>query len=251
MTIKAYIQKELIEHHRRFRLLILLVLSLLFAFTAPVILYFLPKILASQANSNMDLTSLFTLGQTTAIINYMNDMFEIPGLIMIIFGANLVYKEFKPQAITIPFANGMSFSSMILTKFFVYIGLIALITFFSFIINHYYSGLVFNEFYAYMSDTLHGWLSFVIYVAFHVALAICVLIYSRSLFASLSVAIASYFILPNLVKFFDLSYSPYNLLFNLNLTPWTVSSIINMVITSIIIVGLLLVSMKKKFELWR
>ena len=145
MTYKTYLKKEIMEHSRKYRLLILFIVILISAFSAPVILYFLPKILESQTNASMDLTMLFDTGQVPAIQNFINDMYEIPGILIIVFAASTFVNEFTKETIVIPYSNGLNFKAMVLSKYTVYAVMITGLVGLGFIINHFYSGIVFNK----------------------------------------------------------------------------------------------------------
>ncbi len=249
MTIKAYVYKETKEHIRKYRLLIIGILTLILAFSSPVVLYFLPKILADQTQSTMDLSSLFQTGQVPAIQSYIGDMYEIAGVLIIILSSGLILNEIKSHSIVIPFTNNLKMSQMIITKYMVYMFYISIIVLIGFIINHYYSGLVFKSFDASIIFTLNAYLAYMFIIGFHIALTFLISSYTKSLFATLSLTLLSYFVFPSLFNLLSLKIGTYQLLTSFQLLPLSKYTKLSMFVTFISIMILLYITTRKKVEI--
>lgn len=211
MTYKAYFKKELLEHQRTFRLLIIFAVTLVTAITSPLMVYFLPKILSSQLETTESIAHLFQIGQMPGIQSFQNDLLEIPGTIMLVFAAIIVYNEYKKKAIVLPLTNGLKHGAMILMKFLTYCLLIAISVIVSAVINHYYSGLIFDEWTAdFLSSMIYA-MNFSFYMMYHIALCFFIIVYTKKLFIGILLPMISYIGLPSLIKLF-VNHSPYHLL---------------------------------------
>lgn len=246
--IKAYIYKELVEHKRKHRLLILLLSILIFANTAPVVLYFLP-ILLSKQTGGLDLSGYFQVGQQASIISFISDCYEIVGLLIVVLSSTLIHHEYKKKSITIPYTNGLNLKVMVWSKYLVYTIMAVLMLLIGFIVNHYYSGLIFNEWTADLKDTLFALCCLSSYVCFHVAIAFIVSAYTKSTFATLTITLFSYYMLPSITSLFGIKVSPYILLESLQLTTMNNHLMFSLIFTWIGIILLVSIASAKKMEL--
>jgi len=252
MTFKSYFCKETLELIRTYKLLIIGIIGLLFAFTTPVITYFLPKILESQMSGDVDFSTLIQANQTASIQSFFGDLYEIMGLVIIIFSAKLIIHEFKSKRIVIPFTVGINLKSMVISKYLVYVVYTNIIVILSIIINYVYSGVVFNDFSTSISMTANSALGFLLFLDFNITLVFLMSILTKSTFAVLTTTLISYYILPSLISLFSfMKFGPYHLLQSLVLIPMTkyfICSIILSLLGILIMLGLS-VTFIKKFEL--
>lgn len=252
MTFKSYLYKETLELIRTYKLLIIGIIGLIFAFTTPVITYFLPKILESQVDGQIDFSTYIQANQITSIQSFFGDLYEIMGLIILIFAAKLIIAEFKSKKIVIPFTTGLNLKSMVVSKYLVYIIYTNIIILISIMINYFYSGVVFNDFSTSISMTFNSTIGFLLFLDFNITLVFLMSILTKSTFSVITIALISYFVMPNLIGLVSvIKFGPYHLLESLVLIPMTTyfqNSIILTLLCIMVMLGLC-ITFIKNFEL--
>ncbi|MBI9012042.1 MAG: hypothetical protein JEZ08_07385 [Clostridiales bacterium] len=252
MTFKSYLYKETLELIRTYKLLIISIIGLLFAFTTPVITYFLPKILESQIDGPIDFSTYILSNQTTSIQSFFGDLYEIMGLFIIIFSVKLIIDEFKSRRIVIPFTIGINLKAMVISKYLVYIIYTNIIVIMSIIINYTYSGVVFNDFSTSISMTFNGTLGFLLFLDYHITLVFLMSILTKNTFSVITTTLLSYYVLPSFLGLFSvIKFGPYHLLDSLILVPMTTcfQYSIFLTISGILVMLGLCMTFIKNFEL--
>lgn len=170
-SFTAYIKKEYMEGLRSFKFLILALGIILFALLDPLMLKLLPYILESQA-PGMDLSQLANYTQEGAIQNYMNDLFQISNLVLVLTLMGILSEEIKNKTLIIPYSNKVNINGIVLAKYFVYGGAIFIITLVGFLVNYYYSKLLFPEEIISIGRVFKSSLIFGLYFLFNLSLVL-------------------------------------------------------------------------------
>jgi len=168
-SFAAYIKKEAMEGIRSFKFLILAIGIILFALLDPLVLKLLPNILASQA-PGMDLSQLVNFTQAGAIQSYMNNLFQISNLVLVLSLMGILSEELKNKTLVIPYSNKANINGIVLAKYLVYSVAILIITLVGFLINYYYSKLLFPEEVLRISILFKTSLIFSLYFLFNLSL---------------------------------------------------------------------------------
>jgi ABC-2 type transport system permease protein len=117
--MKTYLKKEVLYGMRNYKFLIIFAVYIFFALFDPLMLKFLPIILADQFGG-MDITEAMAIDQAGAIQNFLNTNYQIVTLVIAIALMGLVASEIKDKEIIIPTCLGMSLKKWIVSKIFVY-----------------------------------------------------------------------------------------------------------------------------------
>ena len=141
---------------------------------------------------------------------------------------------------------------MLLSKYVVYSLVITSVIGLSLTINHFYSGIVFDDFSVKFSFTLHAMVSLIIFINFNVAIMFLISSLTRNSVIVITVTLINYLILPSILNIFRvLKYTPYRLIESLSLTSFTQTAKISIFLTLgliILIISLAMIKIKK-FEL--
>lgn len=246
MTFKSYIYKETLELIRTYKIFIVLIVALLFALSAPLITLLLPKILASQVSGTTDFSALFQSNQTAAVQSFLGDLYQIVGMIILVFASQSIVGEFKTKKIVIPFSIGVNLSSMYLAKYLMIVVYSNIIIVVATLINYLYSAIVFQEFITSFSMTINGLFGFLIFLDFCLALVFCLSTFTQSTFVIITIALVNYYILPSILNFINwIKVGPHYLVKGLSLIPMTQYFMASLLITFSCIIVISVIGMKR------
>lgn len=243
----THIKKEWLSHLRQHRFLILGVIVLFFSLSDPVMLYFTPLILESQVGSSVDLSSLFEVSQRISIQNFMGDLYQIFGIVTIIFTTNILINEYKKHKIVMPYAIGLKTDHLIFTKYLVYTFLVNAMILLGSIFVHYYSGFIFEDYTSPLQSTLFSALGLMIFLNYNIALVFLIGAFKQSKVLINTCVLINYLALPSFFGLFKfIRISPYRSLEATNMIS-SQNLILSMILTVIItIVAIALSAMKLK-----
>ncbi len=147
MNIKACIKKEFLDGIRNYRFLVIVVSFLFFAILDPVMSKFiLPEIMKSQFPGLPEeaLASLMDNSQIGIIRTYLNDVFQIGMLVVILTLSGVVAQEINQKTIIFPVTSGKKFHQILISKFIVY-GIVLMVSaVFCAMVNYLYTGVLFG-----------------------------------------------------------------------------------------------------------
>jgi ABC-2 type transport system permease protein len=141
-TFKAYFKKEIMESSRQYKYIILAIGIIAFAILDPFMLKILPKILEKQLQG--DLRSLFVATPKSAIISYINHLFQIGNLFIIFTLASSLSDEINGEKLVFPYSKGSRPSSIVIAKITFYTILVTILTFVGFLTCYYYGSFLFK-----------------------------------------------------------------------------------------------------------
>lgn len=249
-SFTAYIKKEVLEGIRNFKFLIIALGIILFALLDPLMLKLLPHILENQA-PGIDLSQLVNYTQEGAIQNYMKNLFQISNLVIVLSLMGLLADEIKNKTLIIPYSNKGNLKGIILAKYIVYSIVLVSITIIGFLINYYYSKILFPEEVINITKLLKSSLIFGIYFLFNLSL----ILFMSSLFKKGIIAgilsLSIIYLSPAIDMFEKVSkYFPHYLLKQANLlstnySDFIIKSILITFLYIIILIGLTIYRMNK------
>jgi ABC-2 type transport system permease protein len=235
----SIIKKEILEGIRSYKLLIIAVGVIFFAFLDPLILKLLPKIMEYQM-PGFDLASIMRIDQPTAVMNYYKNLHQIGTLIIGFTLMSLIAGELKNKTTIIPWCSGMNFTKWIVSKFIVYFLFLLVIMTTSTVINYYYSCSLFSGHRISLLASIKGGFMFSMFYTFLVSCLIFFgsLLKKPNIAALISITLA-YLISPISGLFKVSQYTPAGLLTEANLlTPYfTKNGLVSIIAT----LGLILI----------
>ncbi|MTI70419.1 MAG: ABC transporter permease [Firmicutes bacterium] len=168
-SYKAYFKKELIEGIRNYKFLILAIGIILFAILDPIMLKLLPEILKGQTQG-VDISQFMNINHRFSITNYMNDIYNIANIVIALTLMGVITDEIKDKNIVIPLTKGLNLEGLVIAKTLVYSLIITSFTFVGFIINYYYSQILFPKDLVSFSSVMKSCLLYSIYLLFVISL---------------------------------------------------------------------------------
>ncbi|WP_069649888.1 hypothetical protein [Caloranaerobacter ferrireducens] len=210
-TFQAYLKKEIFEGVRNYKYIVLTVGFIFFAVLDPLILKILPVILKNQIP--IDLSQVMKITQKSAMQNYMKDLFQISNIVLALTIMGTLAEEVKGKTLVFPYSKGVSSLGIVLAKTVHYTAVVMFLVFAGFIINHYYSEILFTDEPVTFFQILKVTLMFSIYYMFNISLIIFMSsIFKSGIGAGLSALILIFFmpLLSNIT--FINEYLPYYLL---------------------------------------
>jgi ABC-2 type transport system permease protein len=150
-SFKAWIGKEFKEGVRRYAFLGMGGAFLFFAILDPLMMRFLPAILASQMGSASSSlppgalvpASLFPATRSFGFETFLGDIFEIGTLVVCLVLGGVLARERRSRALVIPFSKGSSISGMVLAKAAANTAFVAPAAFIAVMLSYAYAGAVF------------------------------------------------------------------------------------------------------------
>ncbi len=139
----VYIKKEILSGIREYKFLIILAVYLIFALLDPLMLKFLPILVAGQLG-DIDITQAISLNQPTAIINSISSNYQIISLVIGISLMGLVANELKNKSVVIPSVLGLDLKKWIISKFVVYSTFIIIISIIAQVVTNTYALTLFD-----------------------------------------------------------------------------------------------------------
>jgi len=240
----VYVKKEILSGMREYKFLIILAAYLIFALLDPLMLKFLPMLVAGQLG-DIDITQAISLNQPTAIANSISSNYQILSLVIAISLMGLVANELRNKSILIPSVLGLNLKSWIITKFVVYSTFIIAVSVLGQVITNIYSMTLFSG--RTISILASIKIGFLIGV-FHSFILVMVLLFGTltkkqgiAAFASLLVT----YLLPTISKLVDIVwYTPAGLIAEANylLTYFTTDGLTSLLMSFTLIVSLLLIT---------
>lgn len=246
-TFKAYVKKESLELFRSNKLFILIFIALFFALSTPVMLYFTPKILASQFGE-IDFSQMMTINVWSAYTNYLGDIYQIFFVVALFFALKIFTDEFKSQKIVMPLMAGVNLKVMYIAKFAVLSALVSIIVYVVSMINYGYSALVFEN--TSLSFIAANWYvsGLLLYFLLHVALLYFMSTIRLKGFLIMFFTLAHFFAMPSIVGMFRfIKISPYQLV-SFDYTRLDSTVVISQIVTVCCIVLILTITSKIKIN---
>jgi ABC-2 type transport system permease protein len=247
-AFNAYFKKEITESLRQYRYLILAAGIIIFAIIDPLMLKLTPMLLKSQVPDGFDITSLIQITQQAAIQNYIKDLFQMSSIFIAFSLCGMLCGEIYSNKFVFPFSKGSSPAQIVLAKFIHYSAVVTIFVFIGFIINYYYSSLLFGSESLSVIDILQSAFLISIYYIFTISLLIFFSsIFKKGIAAGISVLLINY-ISAVFVKIQSIAkFLPHNIissasLFNISDAKIT---IIFTLILSIILLVLTIIRMNK------
>lgn len=139
-TFKAYFKKEIMESKRQYKYVILAVGIIAFAILDPFMLKILPKILQKQLQG--DLTSLFITTPKSAVIKYINDLFQIGNFFIIFTLSTTLNDEINGENFVFPYSKGSNPAGIVMAKVIHYIIVVTILIFLGFLTCSYYGSIL-------------------------------------------------------------------------------------------------------------
>ncbi|MBS4535330.1 hypothetical protein GOQ29_06825 [Clostridium sp. D2Q-14] len=226
-SFTAYIKKEYMEGIRNFKFLIIALGIILFALLDPLMLKLLPHILENQA-PGMDLSQLANYTQEGAIQNYMQNLFQISNLVIVLTLMGLLSEEIKNKTLIIPYSNKVNINGIVLAKYIVYAGAIFIIILIGFLINYYYSKLLFPEEIINIGRVLKSSSIFGVYFLFNLSLVLLMSSLFRKSIAAGILSLSIIYLSPAIGMIEKISkFSPYYLVNQANILSDNYDSFLN------------------------
>ncbi|SHJ69514.1 ABC-2 type transport system permease protein [Anaerobranca californiensis DSM 14826] len=209
-SFKAYFKKEILESLRQSRYIIFLAGFGIWALVNPLGLKFLPQLIGDQLPQ--ELLDQLIPDRAGAMQNYISDVFSLVIMFVIFPLMGILSDEVGRQRLMLPASKGLSLSQMVLAKSFHYSGVIIDVVFIGFLINYYYTGVLFGDGGITIFNVLQSALLVAIYFIFIISLLLFVSsLVKKGIIAGLSVLVFNY-LLP-LISSIDkiTKFSPYYL----------------------------------------
>jgi len=236
----AFLSKEIKEGTRNYKYLAIGLCFIILGIVDPLILKVLPIILKSQ--SSIDISQIMVINQQLAIQNYMKDLFQIVNIVIAFSLMGILAEEIRGKTLVFPYSKGVSASGMVIAKNISYSIVLPVMVFLGFLINYYYSGVLFPEGTVAFADVVKSASLFSIYYVFNISLITFLSsILKRGLitgFTSLGIILI---LMPLFTKINVLrKFIPYDLVQNANVVSPVSSSTIAFTIVCIIVYIILL-----------
>lgn len=231
--LKPYLKKEILEWTRTQRLMILGIAILFFTFSTPLMLYALPIILKNQMP---ELLTLFKTSQSISLTNFIGDVYQIFGGIVLFFGFKSFTKEFSNGQFITPWITGANIKKVYLAKFLSFIMMVFMLITISTTFSYFYAGLIFNDFTTPIASVFSEILAVSSFIFLHLSVLLLLSSKKISNFIVIPVVFGSYYILPGLFSLLSLNFdTPFDLLnFDFNTLNYD-TSVITLAITVIIV----------------
>ncbi|MBN2796366.1 MAG: hypothetical protein JXR88_13225 [Clostridia bacterium] len=210
-TFIAYFKKEHMEFTRTYKFLILGFIALFFALSSPIVLYFTPKILATQFDGSFDFATLMQTSLKTSFFGYMDDVYQILFVIMLFFGLAIFNNERVKYKNVLPKMAGATDQGIYAGKI-VYIAAIMLfITYIASFINYAYGYFIFPKDLT-LSDSSIIILGYYLFFMFNIALLSLFSAIQMKKFFIIFITLIHYYAVPPVANLFKLKVSPYHLI---------------------------------------
>ncbi|SES69505.1 hypothetical protein [Anaerobranca gottschalkii] len=209
-SFKAYFKKEILESLRQSRYIIFLAGFGIWALVNPLGLKLLPQFLGDQLPS--ELLDQLIPDRAGVIQNYISDVFSLIIMFVIFPLMGILSDEVGRQRLMLPASKGLSIPQMVLAKSFHYNGVIFAAVFIGFLVNYYYTGLLFGDGGITIFHALQSAILVAIYFIFIISLLLFVSsLVKKGIIAGLTVLVFNY-LLP-LISSIDKikEFSPYYL----------------------------------------
>lgn len=141
------IKKELLEGTRTYKFLIIISIFMFFALLNPILnKMVLPNILESQFNGISDemLGQMVISSQRECVRGYLSDVFEISTIVIVLGLSSLIAGELRNKTFIFPVCSRKDFTSMVMSKLFVYGSFIVLAATVSVVVDYFYAGMLFG-----------------------------------------------------------------------------------------------------------
>lgn len=165
-----WLRKEWLEAERSHRLLLLGLAAAFFAFLDPAMLKLLPLILRSQVGA--DLSTLIPATRDYAFATFLKDLFQIQTLVVCVALGGILARERRAHAFVIPITKGADITGIVLAKAAVHAAWLALLALAASFLSYLYAGLLFPAASTDLALPLRAGLSFALYFAYLVSLAV-------------------------------------------------------------------------------
>ena len=142
-TFKAYFKKEILESLRQYKYVVLAAGILFFSIADPIMMKLLPSILKAQLHG--DLSSLFITNRRIVMQSYVSHLFQLGVMFVVFTAANSLSDEISTKKFVFPYAKGSSPGGIVLAKISHYSIVIVILTICGFVINHYYTNMLFKN----------------------------------------------------------------------------------------------------------
>lgn len=145
--MRQAIKKELLEGIRTYKFLIILSVFMFFALMNPILnKMVLPQALMSQLDGISDemLNQMVISSQRDCVRAYLQDVFEISTLVLVLALSSLVAGELRNKTFIFPRCSKKDFATLILAKLIVYGVFVIAVTVISAVVDYYYSGILFG-----------------------------------------------------------------------------------------------------------
>ncbi len=240
----VYLKKEVLSGLREHKFLIILAAYLIFALLDPLMLKFLPMLVAGQLG-DIDITQAIALTQPNAISNSISSNYQIISLVIAISLMGLVANELRNKHVVIPTVTGLDLKNWIIAKYTVYACFIISSSIIGQVITNIYSFTLFDGRTVPIIASLKIGLLIGI---FHSFILVMVLLFGSlskkqgiAAFVSLLVA----FLLPTISKMIDIVwFTPAGLIAEANylVTYFTTNGLTALLMSFVFIVSLLLIT---------
>lgn len=245
-TFKAYFKKEIKESQAQYKYLVLAAGIITFALLDPIMIKLLPILLKSKIPG--DLSSLFVIDQKAAVLSYMKDLFQIGSFFIVFVHCGTLSDEIYNEKLVFAYSKGAKPSSIVLAKTIHYTLVVLILTFIGFIINIYYSQILFKENTIKLSMVIISALLMSIYFLFNICLVTLLSsVFKKSFSSGILTLTLNFMSIPLMVIKSLVKFIPYNLVkgansFSLNDMTFT---IIFVICSSATLIWLTIIRMNK------
>ena len=140
-TFKAYFRKEMIESIRHHRYLVLVLGFVLFAILDPIMVKLIPYFLKGQLPEELIKHIVFT--PIEGANNYIKDVFQFANLIVVLSLMGIINDEITTQKFVFPWSKGARVEGVVLAKYLHYSIVILFGAVVGFMVNTYYTNMLF------------------------------------------------------------------------------------------------------------
>jgi len=215
-TFNSYFKKEIMESLRQYRYITLGVGILVFAILDPLMLKLLPTILKDQIPG--DVSSLFNVTPSYAVINYIKDLVNIGNLFVIFTLGGILSEEIHSQKLVFPYSSGSKPSGIVLAKVIHYILVVTIFTFLGFLIAYYYIGILIKGDMPTFTGVMKSATLLSFYFGFNISLVVFLSSFVKKGIAASFIVLLSNFVAMGAVKLKVIGkYMPYKLIEKANL----------------------------------
>lgn len=190
-SFKAYLKKEFLESIRTSRFIILLIGFGAWAIVNPVILKLLPVFLEGQLP--VELIDTMVIDRVEALRNYMSDLFSLVNIFIIFTLMGIMADEVGRQKLMLPYSKGVNPTGLVLAKSVHYTVTVILMVLIGFLVNYYYSSILFDQGNISLAEAMSSALLFMVYFSFNVSLLIFISsIFRKGIITGAIVMVMSY-----------------------------------------------------------
>ena len=197
----AYLKKELLENLRTYRLLILAVSYVVFGLMEPIMYRMLPMILESEG-LDPAMMQMMDTSQQGLLRSYIGNLSQIGLLIVTLSLMGTLASELQRKYWILPRSKGGSAAALVLSKFSLYSIGIILVTWAGFLVNFFYSAVLFESTGLELPAVIQSGLLFALYFIFLLAfLFLMIALINKGIPAAVVTLLVSFLIFPLLSNF--------------------------------------------------